>query len=63
MAEKDKLISRDEDFNEWYNSLVLKADLATYGPVRGTMIVKPYGWSLWENIQDGLDRRFKATGH
>ncbi len=62
MAEKDKLVSREEDFNEWYNSLVLKADLATYGPVRGTMIVKPYGWSLWENIQAGLDRRFKATG-
>jgi prolyl-tRNA synthetase len=62
MAEKDKLVSRQEDFNEWYNSLVLKADLASYGPVRGTMIVKPYGWSLWENIQDALDRRFKATG-
>ena len=62
MADKDKLVSRQEDFNEWYNSLVLKADLASYGPVRGTMIVKPYGWSLWENIQDALDRRFKATG-
>jgi prolyl-tRNA synthetase len=62
MAEKDKLVSRQEDFNEWYNTLVLKADLATYGPVRGSMIVKPYGWRLWENIQDALDRRFKATG-
>jgi prolyl-tRNA synthetase len=59
----DKLVSRSEDFNEWYNSLVLKADLADYGPVRGTMIVKPYGWALWENIQQALDRRFKATGH
>ncbi|MCI0399510.1 MAG: proline--tRNA ligase [Chloroflexi bacterium] len=59
----DKLISRSEDFNEWYNTLVLKADLADYGPVRGTMIVKPYGWALWENIQQALDRRFKATGH
>ncbi len=62
MAEKDKLISREEDFNEWYNTLVLKADLADYGPARGTMIVKPYGWSLWENLQSALDIRFKATG-
>ncbi len=59
----DKLTPRNEDFNEWYNTLVLKADLADYGPVRGTMIVKPYGWALWENIQQALDRRFKATGH
>lgn len=62
MAEKDKLVARSEDFNEWYNSVVLRADMADYGPVRGTMIVKPYGWSLWENIQQALDGRFKATG-
>ncbi len=62
MSEKDKLVSRSEDFNEWYNSLVLRADLADYGPARGTMIVKPYGWALWENLQAALDRRFKATG-
>ncbi|MBK8989019.1 MAG: proline--tRNA ligase [Chloroflexi bacterium] len=62
MADKDKLIPRSEDFNEWYNSVVLKADMADYGPVRGTMIVKPYGWALWENIQAALDKRFKATG-
>ncbi len=61
MAEKDKLVSQKEDFNEWYNTLVLKADLATHGPVRGTMIVKPYGWSLWENCQAALNKRFKAT--
>jgi len=59
----DKLTPRKQDFNDWYNTLVLRADLADYGPVRGTMIVKPYGWTLWENIQQGLDRRFKATGH
>lgn len=58
-----KLVARSEDFNEWYNTLVLAADLADYGPARGTMIVKPYGWTLWENIQQALDRRFKATGH
>ncbi len=62
MSEKDRLVSRAEDFNEWYNTLVLRADMADYGPVRGTMIVKPYGWALWENIQAALDRRFKATG-
>lgn len=62
MADKDKLVARSEDFNEWYNSVVLKADMADYGPVRGTMIVKPYGWALWENIQQALDGRFKATG-
>ncbi len=59
----DKLTPQSEDFNKWYNTLVLKADLADYGPVRGTMIVKPYGWTLWENMQQALDKRFKATGH
>ena len=55
--------TRSEDFNEWYNQLVLKAELADYAPVRGCMVVRPYGWALWENIQQALDRRFKATGH
>ena len=59
----DKLPTRQENFAEWYNQLVLKADLADYAPVRGCMVVKPYGWALWENIQQALDRRFKATGH
>ena len=58
-----KLPTRAEDFSEWYNQLVLKAELADYAPVRGCMIVRPYGWALWENIQQQLDRRFKATGH
>ena len=58
-----KLPSRSEDFSEWYNQLVLRAELADYAPVRGCMIVRPYGWSLWENITAQLDRRFKATGH
>src|SRR5947207_856001 len=62
MAEQ-KLPSRAEDFSEWYNQLVLKAELADYAPVRGCMIVRPYGWAIWENIQQALDRRFKATGH
>ena len=58
-----KLPSRSENFAEWYNQLVLKAELADYAPVRGCMVVRPYGWALWENIRDALDRRFKATGH
>jgi prolyl-tRNA synthetase len=58
-----KLPSRSEDFSEWYNQLVLRAELADYAPVRGCMIVRPYGWALWENITTQLDRRFKATGH
>ena len=62
MAE-DKLPSRSENYSEWYNQLVLKAELADYAPVRGCMVVRPYGWALWENIQQALDRRFKATGH
>ena len=60
---EQRLPSRSEDFAEWYNQLVLRAELADYAPVRGCMIVRPYGWSLWENIQGSLDRRFKATGH
>jgi len=60
---EDKLPSRKDNFAEWYNQLVLKAELADYAPVRGCMVVRPYGWALWENITAALDRRFKATGH
>ncbi|MGB7540329.1 MAG: proline--tRNA ligase [Anaerolineales bacterium] len=60
---EDKLPSRAEDFSEWYNQLVLRAELADYAPVRGCMVVRPYGWALWEAITRELDRRFKATGH
>jgi len=59
----EKLTPRNVDFSEWYNQLVLKAELADYAPVRGCMVVRPYGWALWENIQAALDQRFKATGH
>ena len=62
MAE-EKLTTQKENFAEWYNQLVLKAELADYAPVRGCMVVRPYGWTLWENMQAGLDRRFKETGH
>ncbi len=59
----DKLTPRSENFSEWYNQLVLKAELADYAPVRGCMVVRPYGWALWENIKEALDKRFKETGH
>src|SRR5574341_576718 len=51
------------DYSQWYTDVVLKADLADYAPVRGCMIIKPYGYELWEGIRAGLDKRFKATGH
>jgi prolyl-tRNA synthetase len=59
----DFLTSQSEDFSKWYNEIVQKADLADYSPVRGCMVIKPYGYTLWERIHDELDRRFKATGH
>ncbi|HEY9076828.1 MAG TPA: proline--tRNA ligase [Anaerolineaceae bacterium] len=60
---EEKLPTRAENYSEWYNQVVLRAEMADYAPVRGCMVVRPYGWSLWENIQGSLDRRFKATGH
>ena len=59
----DKLTPRGEDYSKWYNELVQRAELADYSPVRGSMVIRPYGYGLWENVQGGLDRRFKATGH
>ena len=59
----DKLPTRSENYSEWYNQLILKAELADYAPVRGCMVVRPYGWALWENIQQSLDHSFKASGH
>jgi prolyl-tRNA synthetase len=54
---------RSEDYSRWYTDVVQKAELADYSPVKGCMVIRPYGYTLWENIQQGLDRRFKATGH
>jgi len=59
----DKLTPRSEDYSKWYNEIVQRAELADYSPVRGSMVLRPYGYGLWENQQAGLDRRFKATGH
>jgi len=58
-----KVTPRSEDYSRWYTDVVQMADLADYAPVKGCMVVKPHGYALWENVQAGLDRRFKATGH
>lgn len=58
-----ELTSRDTDYSQWYNDLVIKADLAETSAVRGCMVIKPYGYAIWEKIQGELDRMFKETGH
>ena len=55
--------NREENYSEWYNNLVIKADLAENSAVRGCMVIKPYGYAIWEKMQAELDRRFKETGH
>lgn len=57
------LTSRAEDYSKWYNELVVKADLAENSGVRGCMVIKPYGYAIWEKMQAGLDKMFKDTGH
>jgi prolyl-tRNA synthetase len=58
-----EITSREADYSQWYNDLVLKGGLADYSAVRGCMVIKPYGFTLWENMRDQLDRMFKETGH
>ena len=58
-----ELMTRAEDYSQWYNDLILKGDLADYSAVRGCMVIKPYGYALWENMQQTLDKMFKDTGH
>jgi prolyl-tRNA synthetase len=58
-----EITSRAQDYSQWYNDLVLKGQLADYSAVRGCMVIKPYGYALWENMRDVLDRMFKDTGH
>jgi len=58
-----QITPKSEDFSKWYIELVRKAELADYAPVKGMMIIRPYGYAIWENIQRLLDRRFKETGH
>ena len=58
-----KITPQSEDFGRWYIDVVRRAELADYSPVKGCMVIRPYGYAIWELIQQGLDRRFKATGH
>ncbi len=58
-----EITSREQDYSQWYNDLILKGSLADYSAVRGCMVIKPYGFALWENMRDVLDRMFKETGH
>src|SRR5690625_4696337 len=59
----EKVTAMEDDFAQWYTDVVKQAELVDYGPVRGTMIIKPYGFAIWENIRNELDRKFKETGH
>ena len=59
----EKLTPMSEDFNEWYTDIIQQAQLADYSPVKGSMVIRPYGYSIWENVQAYLDKRFKETGH
>jgi len=63
MADEKKLTTRAEDFAEWYNEVVLRAELADYAPVRGSMVIRPWGYGIWENMQRALDDMLKDTGH
>ncbi len=59
----EQIADIDADFPQWYTDVVLKTKLVDYGPVKGTMVIRPYGYAIWENIQKEHDKRFKATGH
>ena len=68
MSKKEKqfvaeITPMEEDFPQWYTDVILKTDLVDYSPVRGFMVIKPYGYAIWENIQAYMDKRFKDTGH
>src|ERR1035437_6409510 len=58
-----ELSTREENYSEWYNELVVKADLAEHSAVKGCMVIKPYGYAIWEKMQQALDKMFKDTGH
>ena len=58
-----EITPRGDDFSQWYLDMVLKAELADYGPVKGCMIIRPYGYAIWELMQAEMDRRIKDTGH
>ena len=59
----EKLTPMSDDFNEWYTDIIQQAQLADYSPVKGSMVIRPYGYSIWESVQSYLDKKFKKTGH
>jgi prolyl-tRNA synthetase len=68
MSKEDKVFVKEitpqaTDYSQWYIDVILKTQLVDYSPVKGCMVIRPYGFGLWENMQQGLDRRIKATGH
>src|SRR6185503_9379099 len=58
-----EITKQSQDFGRWYIDVVRKAELADYSPVKGCMVIRPYGYAIWELMQQSLDRRFKETGH
>src|SRR5207244_11503344 len=58
-----EITPRSEDFSRWYLDVVRRAEMADYSPVKGCMVIRPYGYAIWELLQQAFDRRFKATGH
>ena len=57
------VVAQSSDYSKWYTDIITKAELADYGPVKGTMVIRPYGYSIWESVKDEFDRQFKSTGH
>ena len=60
---KQGITPKSQDYNKWYTDVITKAELADYGPVKGTMVIRPYGYSIWDNVKEAFDKRFKDTGH
>ena len=63
MAQAQKITPRAKDFSEWYNDVIIQAELADYSPVRGCMVIRPHGYRIWELMQRALDDMLRATGH
>ena len=58
-----EITPQSQDYSQWYLDVILKAEMMDYAPVKGCMVIRPYGYSLWEHMQKMLDHRFKLTGH
>tara|TARA_Y100000996_G_scaffold140918_1_gene107758 strand:+ start:1217 stop:2689 length:1473 start_codon:yes stop_codon:yes gene_type:complete len=60
---KEQITPKSQDYNKWYTDIITKAELADYGPVKGTMVIRPYGFEIWDRLKNSFDKRFKDTGH